>query len=596
MSKETKVYKKIFQIQKLNLCYNGLINLYEIFKIKNDKTEKAHEHIRENEEDKEERVANPLCCLLSGMEYLQIILKQNDINVLEYLYLNRYIVHEIIYKEDATINVISDYLTNFKDYYYLYFLIKAEPELNNYEYDFSLVQKAVGFQNEGNEKLGKIIKAKIVLTIIKSHEGYEEENPDYKDMENPCIKNINDNKNILEKYKIKLDLENLADDNIDINEIYIDILQYLIINQKLDESDETSNLLKELEIKNIRINKNILEALKEVLTEKYLRNYKFESFEDLFESKEKLTFYFSLFENILKDSIYIYEIPFLLEQRKNIHQIIKNNSINFHSQIKKGKNVDGIHKLKTILTFFSIACDFYDQKGKELRDIKKQESIISNNNFGSSKNPSNNSNYSNGGVASQGDSSSSNYNNSNSSGGSNPFEKPSYKNRSNGSYSFYDEHGEKDIDKNNEIAYLILCESKFKFNIIYDKKEDKARMEFKEITYKDKINDTMVEISYDKYINESSSDDTINSYFDKLKSFFDQIEKDISKKYKKEKETEIIMNIELNTEKENKLDINASYKINDGIERDESNYLDKDFLNNNTHTGIGCVIDDIIED
>ena len=75
-------------------------------------------------------------------------------------------------------------------------------------------------------------------------------------------------------------------------------------------------------------------------------------------------------------------------------------------------------------------------------------------------------------MASQGDSSSSNYKNSNSSGGSNPFEKPSYKNRSNGSYSFYDEHGEKDIDKNNEIAYLILCESKFKFKIIYDKEEE----------------------------------------------------------------------------------------------------------------------------
>ena len=141
---------------------------------------------------------------------------------------------------------------------------------------------------------------------------------------------------------------------------------------------------------------------------------------------------------------------------------------------------------------------------------------------------------------------------------------------------------------------MILCESKFIFKIIYDKEEDKARMEFKEITYKDKINDTMVEISYDKYINESSSDDTINSYFEKLKSFLDQIGVDISKKYKKEKETEIIMNIELNSEKDNKLDVNASYKINDGIERDESNYLDKDFLHNNTHTGIGCVIDDII--
>ena len=601
MSKEAKNYKKFLENLKLNLSYNGLINQYEIFKIENkkDKTGKDDEILREEKEKIDDRISNPLCYLLNGKENLDRILNDKKINVLEYIYLNRYVIHNILYKEDEIIEIISDYLSNFKDYYYLYLLIKAEPELNNYNYDLSFVQNAVGFQNESLGKLEKIIKAKIVLTLIKTYkdqndEDQNDEKQDYLSMENSCIKNIDDNKKVLEKYKINIDLENLSDDNIHINEIYIDILQYLIINQKLDESDETSTLLNELDIKNLRINKDIFEALKKVLTEEHLYNYKIENFDDLFESKKKLTFYYSLFENILKDSIYIYEIPFLLEQRKNIIKIIKENSLEFYSQIKKGKNDDKINKLKKILGYFSIGFDFYYKKGHELKELKKKESTGADNNYSGNNNQSNNSINSNSNMISRGDSNSS-IKNSNSSSAKNPLENESFKNKGSQGSSYYDESGEKIYEKNYDKAYLILSESEFNFTIKYIKEEDKADITFDKITYKDIINNNNVQINIDEVNNLNAEDgDYIDFYYERFKKYLEEINMEISQRYKKEKEIKIIMKIKLQQEKENKLIVDSYFTIKDDIKGNESNYSDKNFLESNIHTGLGCLIDEII--
>ncbi len=134
---------------------------------------------------------------------------------------------------------------------------------------------------------------------------------------------------IIEKYKnepnkniIGLDFDKIKDDDIAITEIYSDIIKSLIINNKLDESEETINLLKEIEIKSVRLNKNLFESLSEVLIEKYLNRYEILNYNDLF-NDEKITFYFILFEYILKSSDYIFHIPFLFKTRNNIKELIK---------------------------------------------------------------------------------------------------------------------------------------------------------------------------------------------------------------------------------------------------------------------------------
>ena len=586
-----KKYMKILKNKKLNLSYNGLINQNEIFdKEKENETKKS---IENSDICKDERFPNPLCGLLDGQNNLNLILENkdmSDMSVLEYLYLNRFVVHQLLYEGDTIIKVELDYISGFKDYYYLYLLIKEEPEINNYNYDFSFVKKAFDFQTETEKEIEKIIRAKIALTLIKVYTAKNEENrEDCKKMEKSCRDYLIESKNILDKYKIEIDLGNLCDDDIHINKIYIGILKYLIINQKLDESTETSNLLNELDLKNLRINKDIFEALKEVLTEKNLQNYKIESFEDLFQSEQKLIFYYTLFEYILKDYIYIYEIPFLIEQRNNIIKIIKENLYSFYSKIKDGEK-DTINKLKKVLGFF-IEFDYYYEKSKKLKKYKKKESMSSNNNY-RTNNQSNNSINSNNNMASQ-NSSSSNFHSSYSSRDGNPFDKSSYKNRGPQGLSFFSESGEREYEKDKDIAYLILTNSEFIFKIKYDKEQDKAKITFTKISYIDKNEETKT-VSYDDIFKIISSEDTnINSYFDKFKQYLKDIEKDISDRYKIENEIEIKLSINLKSEKNNKLEVNSNFFINDNKKRDENNFADEDILESNTHTGLGCLLDEI---
>ena len=579
---------KILQNKKLNLSYNGLINQNEIF----DKENETKKSIENSDMFEDKRFPNPLCGLLDGQNNLNLILENkdmSDMSVLEYLYLNRFVVHQLLYKEDTIIKVELDYISGFKDYYYLYLLIKEVSEINNYNYDFSFVKKAFDFQTETEKEIEKIIRAKIALTLIKVYTDQNEENrEDCEKIEKSCIDYLIENKNVLEKYKIEK-LDNLCDDGVHINKIYIGILKYLIINQKLDESTETSNLLNELDLKNLRINKDIFEALKEVLTEKNLQNYKIESFEDLFQSEQKLIFYYTLFEYILKDYIYIYEIPFLIEQRNNIIKIIKENLYSFYSEIKDGEK-DTINKLKKVLGFF-IEFDYYYEKSKKLKKSKKKESMSSNNNY-SSNNQSNNSINSNNNMPSQ-NSSSSNFHSSNSSSGGNPFDKDSYINRGPQGLSFFSESGEREYEKDKDKAYLILTNSEFIFKIKYDKEQDKAKITFTKISYIDKNEETKT-VSYDDIFKIISSEDTnINSYFDKFKQYLKDIEKDISDRYKIENEIEIKLSINLKSEKNNKLEVNSNFCINDNKKRNENNFADEDILESNTHTGLGCLLDEI---
>ena len=147
----------------------------------------------------------------------------------------------------------------------------------------------------------------------------------------------------------------------------------MIINNKLNESEETINLLKEIEIKNIRLDKHLFDSLSEVLIDNYISRYEILNYDDLF-NEEKISFYFVLFEYILKSSDYVFHIPFLLKMRNNIKEIIRNNPGDFSFDIKNENNKFKNNILKIVLGYF-IELDYYSQKGinmKRSKDRKKQ--------------------------------------------------------------------------------------------------------------------------------------------------------------------------------------------------------------------------------
>ena len=68
----------------------------------------------------------------------------------------------------------------------------------------------------------------------------------------------------------------------------------------------------------------MFDELKKVFdsNEDYIQNYNIDTFDDLKNSKI-INFYYLLFKYIFKNSIYIYNINFLYNNRKNIIKIIK---------------------------------------------------------------------------------------------------------------------------------------------------------------------------------------------------------------------------------------------------------------------------------
>ena len=208
-----------------------------------------------------------------------------------------------------------------------------------FEYDFKFVKRLYDITINTKFDIKKIILAKILETLIYNYgkETNEKEEYELDKMRKKCDDISEKYKNEPNKNIIGLVIDQLKDYCYEIEDIYSEIIKLLIINNKLDESEETINLLKEIEIKSIRLNKNLFDSLSEVLIEKYLNRYEILNYNDLF-NDEKITFYFILFEYILKSSDYIFHIPFLFETRNNIKEIIKNNLGNFSFDLKNGEN------------------------------------------------------------------------------------------------------------------------------------------------------------------------------------------------------------------------------------------------------------------
>ena len=536
---QEKTYVKHFKDNyPLDLAYNALINQNEIFEIIND------EEISNNYEKEkiDRKLLNPIFELIGSYDNLVKILKSKDLSVVEYIYLNKYKIHKLLYEFDSTIHIETDFMSKFSDYYYLYYLIIFQTELTNFNYDFKLVQKSYDLLIEADFGIKKIILAKITKAVINNYESENEENQDdCQKMEKKCEEEINNNKDLLTKYKKDLDLDNIDSDDVCITEIYTDIIKYLIINNELNESNETINLLNAIEIKNLRLNKPIFDALKEVLVEDNLSDFKFKEYDDFLE-EDKLTFYYMLFEYILKSPEYVFQIPFLLEQRNKVIELIKNNLIDLASEIKKGKNNSPTSKLKRVLGFF-VEYDYFYQKGLEEKKNRKEvrPSMESKENNQADLKGSQNSNaYSNNMNS---DSNSSVFNSSNPSS------------------------------------------SRITMNIKYDKAENECIINYINIKFKSngENGEQTNEREMSEVLDHEPENEELKNKYENFKEYLKKVEKEIKGKYKnEEEEVEIVMKIKMKNSEEYNVDCTFCIQ--------EDNFTDEDFLRKNDNTGLGLLV------
>ena len=159
-------------------------------------------------------------------------------------------------------------------------------------------------------------------------------------IEKENIEFIKSHLDIFKEYNLNLSFEDIIEYRID--EIYKMIIISLIKNDQLPNINAYYTF-DELDLEIIDISYKeyiqIINLLKE--NEIYFKNYSINNINDFFD-ENKIEFYYILFKYILKRSIFVYQIPFLLKTKKNIIEIIKSkieNIINFPSE---NNNIDRI--------------------------------------------------------------------------------------------------------------------------------------------------------------------------------------------------------------------------------------------------------------
>ena len=573
-------YKRYLNIdKKLCLSYNGLRIQNEIYEI-----------LKDDELSKEgnKKIINPFFELIANFNGIDSILKLEE--PLEYIYLNRYKIHKILYDDDNSINIDEKIVTKFTDYYYLYYLIWCQDVVVNYKYNFNLVKNAYDMQITAKKDIKKIILAKIAITIIDNYCSNGDNNDvdildECEKYKTVCIKKINENKNVLEKFKIDLDLDNLEKSEVSLEDIYSDIISTLIIKKELNESEETLNILNELEIKKIRLNKTIFDSLLKALTEKNLKEYIIDDFNDFFNEKI-INFYSILFEYILKSTDYINYIPFLSEIQIKIKKLVKENMKELYTYFKRNKNKNSTDKLKKVLNYF-VELEYYLNIGEEESKKILNDSVDSKNldkpiNKNGDKLMSNErSNYydSDNMISSSGLNSSSSYRFSSLLNGNNT--NPN-------SYSNYEVSKKRKSELIKDKAYQILYDSTFILNVKYNQSRKEADIEYKKIRYIDESNN-YCELTRDELINIESDDEQLNGKYGEFLQFLGKVDDEIKFRYKRKNETEIhltflIQNYENFT-------MVCEYHINDKEVR-ETDFKDENILNEQSDLqGLNCMLE-----
>lgn len=582
-----KKYQKYFtKNYKLNLSYNGLINQSELFQILND--ESIENNYKLNQADR--KLFNPFLDLIGNYKNVKELLESKGINIFEFFYLNKYKIHNILYDGDKTIFLESNLMKNFSDYYYLYLLIKAQPEIINYKYDYELIKATYDMLNSTESIIKKIIYAKMLLCFISNYEeGLEEANrfeEEIKTIKDHCIKCITNNKYILEKYKIDLNLDNIENNNISIIDIYYNIIITLIKNNQLNGSSETINILNELDIKDLRLDKQLFDGLKEALDKIYLSKYEITNYDDFFD-ESKLMFYCILFEYILKSSDYIFHIPFLFDTRNKIIEIIKENHSLLLSDLKKKKSERSVTNLLKVLGYF-VEKDYYlEKKLKVQKQDEKVDLNLSKNN--SNQKISISSGMSSIEVDSQ---SSSSYGNNSQSQSYKGFEASSFLNKSDQkSAGFYSQSEQKQNEEKYDKVNLIFSDSEFKIKVRYDKSSKELNIKYISIIYKDEEGKdiTITEDDVKKKKNNT------NDYYFKFVQYLEQIETELKNKYKKEEE----INITLKFKKQNSGNDNYNIRCDlfiDKSQNNETEFKDEDLFNNTNLSGVSCMLEAILGD
>ena len=182
-------------------------------------------------------------------------------NFTKIFYSSANIIHNILYDYDQIIKITEKMCNNLSFNYYLSLLIKAESEIINYEFNTNYIKLFNENQKSEDFKYFNLIKSKIIIDLInnlKNESLYEEdENGEFvSKLEKENKEYIKNNIYIFKEIKINLSEEDIYDINVE--ELYVNIIIALIKNNKLCDFEYSYNIFKQLDMENIDIVKVII--------------------------------------------------------------------------------------------------------------------------------------------------------------------------------------------------------------------------------------------------------------------------------------------------------------------------------------------------
>ena len=261
-------------------------------------------------------------------------------------------------------------------YFYLNLLIRKNMIIIDYSNSIHYIKELYRERIQSKDKFEIIIMSKLICDLISNYkrteEYKEEKNNDIESMNKENIMIVKNNLDVFESFGLNYNEKTIEMKKID--EIYIELIISLIKEKKLKNYDYPyNNILNKLDLININIAENMFDELFKILSEKteYLSDYLILKFYDLFDEK-KINFYFILLNNILKTSIYFYQIPLFLRTKKIIIKNLREINLDKISILNKNKNL--IDKLEYIIKTLSDS-EYYwniyiNNKFQEIREIQ----------------------------------------------------------------------------------------------------------------------------------------------------------------------------------------------------------------------------------
>lgn len=298
--------------------------------------------------------------LLNTNEEINYLLKKKKSKefMMIVLYFNRNKIHNILYESEEIIKLSSDLIHKKSSFFfYLFLLLKENEEEIDYEYSLDFIED-INKELDNTFIIKNIVISKLVSALIFNYRGLDRSDKD--EEENELIKIEKEISN-----KIKSDLIKLKEDfglnfdektieNNKIDKIYIDIVRMLIENNIIDDYKKSENFLKEMDFENIYLTKTMFNELKKILEKDIVNKYKISEKKDLLDGK-KINFYYLLFKYIIKSPLYIYNIPFLYQVKKQIIKILKEHSFD-------DLNYDLKYKLNTIIPLITDSQYYFIKK------------------------------------------------------------------------------------------------------------------------------------------------------------------------------------------------------------------------------------------